>query len=63
MLEKHDYQLYQFIKIYRIDQWKENIYIIFGTKNIFKALIFPAKNLLPLRGLEWSFMNQNNSEE
>lgn len=63
ILEKHDYQLYQFIKTYRIDSWRENIYIIFGTKSILKALVFPGNRQLPLRGLEWSLINQNSEDQ
>ena len=47
----------RFIKIYRITAWKENLFIIFGTWNIAKVIFLPSERILPLRGLEWSFMN------
>lgn len=43
--------------MYKIESWSENLYIIFGTYNFIYAVIFPFERILPLRGLEWSFMN------
>ncbi len=43
--------------MYKIESWNENLYVIFGTYNYLYALIFPFERILPLRGLEWSFMN------
>jgi hypothetical protein len=43
--------------MYKIDCWRENLYVIFGTKSLFIALVVPNDRILPLRGLEWSFMN------
>ena len=43
--------------MYKIESWNENLYVIFGTYNYFYALVFPFERILPLRGLEWSFMN------
>ena len=59
--ESNDHQESQerikFIQIYRITSWRENIYIIFGTWSVFAAMWIPSERHLPLRGLEWSFMN------
>ena len=43
--------------MYKIESWSENLYVIFGTYNFIYAIIFPFERILPLRGLEWSFMN------
>ena len=43
--------------MYKIESWSENLYVIFGSYNFFLAIIFPFERILPLRGLEWSFMN------
>lgn len=54
--------------MYKIDSWRENIYVIFGTWNVFAALLVPMERTLPLRGLEWSFIssqhdkNQSNAD-
>lgn len=56
VLEMHDLQLAQFIRNYRIQDWRENVFIIFGTWSLFRALALPLDRQLPLRGLEWSFM-------
>lgn len=61
VLEMHDHQLAQFIRTYRIQAWRENIFIIFGTWSVLKACVFPLDRQLPLRGLEWSFMTLSNS--
>lgn len=34
--------------------YRDNIYLIFGTRSFFKMLL-PSLRMLPLRGLEWSF--------
>ena len=47
----------KFIQIYRITSWRENLFIIFGTYNMLSAMLLPSDRILPLRGLEWSFMN------
>ena len=36
--------------------------MIFGTQNLFMALALPSERILPLRGLEWSFMNLTGSK-
>jgi len=33
---------------------RENIYMVFGTKSIFKAVFVPSIKMLPYSGLEWS---------
>jgi len=43
--------------MYKIESWSENLYVIFGTYNFIYAIVFPFERILPLRGLEWSFMN------
>ena len=58
--EYHDAKLAQFIRMYKIDLWRENLFIIFGTWSFFYAILKPSDRLLPLRGLEWSFMNLTN---
>ena len=62
VLEMHDQQLAQFIRNYRIQDWRENVFIIFGTWSLFKALALPLDRQLPLRGLEWSFMTLQNNQ-
>jgi hypothetical protein len=48
---------FKFIQIYRITSRRENLFIIFGTWSFITAILLPAERILPLRGLEWSFMN------
>lgn len=58
--QKFDEELderFKFIQIYRITSMRENLFIIFGTQSFFSAILLPAERTLPLRGLEWSFMN------
>ena len=55
----HNDQLAEFIRMYKVQSWKENLFIIFGTWNVASALAVPAERTLPLRGLEWSFMNSS----
>jgi hypothetical protein len=58
--EKNEEELderFKFIQIYRITSMRENLFIIFGTQSFITALLLPAERNLPLRGLEWSFMN------
>jgi hypothetical protein len=40
---------------YRITSMKENLYIAFGTMNIFKVLL-PVDREKPLNGLEWTYV-------
>ena len=47
--------------MYKIESWSENLYVIFGTYNFIYAIMFPFERILPLRGLEWSFMNLTGS--
>jgi hypothetical protein len=47
--------------MYKIESWSENLFVIFGTYNFIYAIIFPFERILPLRGLEWSFMNLTGS--
>ncbi len=39
---------------------KENIYMIFGTKNLIEAVFIPSIKKLPYSGLEWSRLCDNN---
>lgn len=34
--------------------WKDNLYYIFGSRNIFKIIFVPSIKKLPFSGLEWS---------
>ena len=34
--------------------FKENLYFIFGSKNLLKILLFPSLKSLDVSGLEWS---------
>lgn len=54
---KHLDQISEFLKQVRLTQTKENVYVIFGTWSLLKAIVVPTKKTLPLRGLEWSFLN------
>ena len=56
VIELHNKQLACFIRKYRVNSWHENVFVIFGSLNLSYALLFPQNKLLPLRGLEWSFM-------
>lgn len=47
--------------MYKIESYKENLFVIFGTRSIILSLIVPSDRVLPLRGLEWSFMNITGS--
>ena len=63
VLERHNRQLASFIRTYRLTSSHENFFVIFGTFNVCLALVFPFKRLLPLRGLEWSFMTLDGNDE
>lgn len=36
--------------------WKENLFLVFGTKSIFEAVFLPSIRKLPFSGLEWTKM-------
>ena len=40
-------------KTYGFKKWMDNLYVTFGTKNIFKILL-PSIRPQPLTGLEWT---------
>jgi len=48
--------------MYKIDSWKENMFIIFGSSNLAAVIFIPLERRLPLRGLEWSFMDQQDQK-
>lgn len=54
---KHLDQISEFLKLARLTTTRENVYVIFGTWSLLKAVAVPTKRTLPLRGLEWSFLN------
>lgn len=60
VIEKHYDQLAQFLSENRLTNWRENLFILFGTWSYVKAICFPKERVLPLRGLEWSFINQGS---
>ncbi len=39
---------------FSLGELSENIYMIFGTKNLFRAVFIPSIKMLPYSGLEWS---------
>jgi hypothetical protein len=41
---------------YQMEDWKGNIELIFGTKNIWKAIFIPSIKKLPYSGLEYTSM-------
>jgi hypothetical protein len=57
VMQQHHDQLSEFVRMYKIDSWKENMFIIFGSSNLAAAVFIPLERPLPLRGLEWSFMD------
>lgn len=48
--------------IVQVDSWKENIFIIFGTFSLVRALLVPVKRILPLTGLEFTFAALENKD-
>lgn len=56
LTENYIDQLAEFLQAVRISRVHENLFIIFGTWNYFKAFFVPTERTLPLRGLEWSFL-------
>ena len=42
------------IKDYSFPKWRDNIFIVFGTRSIFKALCCLSLKRLPISGLEWT---------
>ena len=57
VMQQHHDQLSEFVRMYKIDSWKENMFIIFGSCNLAAVIFIPLERPLPLRGLEWSFMD------
>ena len=45
---------YWLVKSYSMKTFKENLYFIFGSKNLLKILLFPSLKSLDVSGLEWS---------
>ncbi len=39
-----------------MSNWKENIFLVFGTKSLFQAVFLPSIRKLPYSGLEWTKM-------
>jgi len=62
MLEIHYDKLAQFLKVHKLSKWRENLFIIFGTWSYLKAILIPYERILPLRGLEWSFIDQTDEK-
>jgi len=41
---------------YYMSNWQDNLFLVFGTKSIFKAVFLPSIRKLPFSGLEWTQM-------
>ena len=57
--DKTDFELDGGIKDYSLGNWRNNLFYIFGTRNLFKMLFIPSVKKLPFSGLEVSkFVDQ-----
>ena len=39
---------------FSFNNWRDNLFIVFGTHSILKALFIPNMKMLPYSGLEWT---------
>ena len=39
---------------FSLSNWRENLFIVFGTRSLLKSLFVPSITKLPYSGLEWS---------
>ena len=46
---------------YEFDDWRENLWVIFGSKWIVEIII-PTDKQVPLSGLEWTFANYDQDK-
>lgn len=42
------------IRDFALDNWRDNLYFVFGNKSLIKNILFPSIKMLPFSGLEWS---------
>jgi hypothetical protein len=42
---------------FRFDSYKDNLFLVFGTSNIVRALS-PSMRNVPFSGIEWAFLMQ-----
>ena len=42
------------IKDFSFPNWRDNMFLVFGTKSLLSAILFPSIKKLPLSGLEWT---------
>jgi hypothetical protein len=42
------------IKDFTLNTWRDNVYLVFGTRSLIKAIFLPSVKKLPLSGLEWT---------
>lgn len=45
---------------FNLGNWRENLYVVFGTKSLVKAIFIPSIRKLPYSGLEWSRLVDHN---
>jgi len=50
------------IKDFGFESWKENLFVVFGTRSLFEAIMLPSIKRLPLSGLEWTKLEHKNFE-
>ena len=42
------------IKDYSLNNWRDNLFLVFGTRSILQAIFCASKRKLPVSGLEWT---------
>jgi hypothetical protein len=42
------------IKDFGLPDWRDNIFLVFGTRSILQAIFCASKKKLPISGLEWT---------
>lgn len=51
---KNKLDLTQKINDFSLGNWRENMFMVFGTRSLFRALFIPSIKKLPYSGLEWT---------
>ena len=47
---------------FSFENWKDNLFIVFGTRSLFRAIFIPNIKMLPFSGLEWTKVAFENFE-
>ncbi len=42
------------LKDFSFNDWRENLFVVFGTRSLFRAIFIPSYKKLPFSGIEWT---------